>query len=110
MLRVGIVDVLDIVNIADIADVVDIGMDIADIGMDITDIAMGIADVVDSADIVDRMLRTLRWKQVDVYKVSRGCPVTLSRDYTRKTKTMDWENKNRDRVQLEIPQTVIVLQ
>ena len=69
MLRVGIADVLGIVNIADIADVADIGTDIADIGTDI-------ADVVDSADIADRMLRTLRWKQVDAYKVSRGCPVT----------------------------------
>ena len=37
---------------------------------------MGIADVVDSADIADRKLRTVRWKQVDMYKVSRGCPVT----------------------------------
>ena len=33
-----------------------IGIDIVDIDMDIVDIAMGIADVVDSADIVDRML------------------------------------------------------
>ena len=77
MLRVGIVDVLGIVNIVDIADVADIGTDIADIGTDITDIAMGIADVVDSADIADRMLRTLRWKQVDAYKVLWGCPVTV---------------------------------
>ena len=53
-----------------------IGTDIADIGTDIADIATGIADIVDSADIADRMLRTLRWKQVDAYKVSRGCPVT----------------------------------
>ena len=57
-------------NIANIADVADIGTDIADIGTDITDIATGIADVVDSADIADRILRTLRWKQVDAYKVS----------------------------------------
>ena len=78
VLRVGIVDVLGIINIADIADVADIGTDIADIGTDIADIAMGIADVVDSADIADRMLRTLRWKQVDAYKVLRGCPVTVS--------------------------------
>ena len=70
-------DVLGIVNIADIADIVDIGMDIVDIGTDIADIAMGIADVVDSVDIADWMLRMLRWKQVDVYKVSRGCPVTV---------------------------------
>ena len=69
-------DILGIVNIADIADVADIGTDIADIGMDIADIAMGIADVVNSADIADRMLRTLRWKQVDVYKVLQGCPIT----------------------------------
>ena len=79
MLRVGITDILGIANIANIADVADIGTDIADIGTDIADIAMGIADVVDSADIADRMLRTLRWKQVDAYKVSRGCPVTLYR-------------------------------
>ena len=76
VLRVGIADVLGIANIADIADVTDIGTDIADIGTDITDIVTGIADVVDSTDIVDRMLRTLRWKQVNVYKVLRGCPVT----------------------------------
>ena len=31
-------------------------MDITDISMDIADIAMGIMDVIDSADIVDRML------------------------------------------------------
>ena len=37
-------------------------MDITDIGMDIADIAMGIADVIDSADIADRILRTLQWK------------------------------------------------
>ena len=77
VLRVGIVDILGIANIMDIADVADIGMDIADISTDIADIAMGIADIVDSADIVDWMLRTLRWKRVDVYKVSRGCPVTI---------------------------------
>ena len=76
MLRAGIADVLGIVNIADIVDVADICTDIADIGTDIADIATGIADVMDSADIADRMLRTLRWKQVDAYKVSRGCPVT----------------------------------
>ena len=76
VLRAGIANVSGIANIADIADIADIGTDIADIGMDITDIATGIADVVESADIADRMLRTLRWKQVDAYKVSRGCPVT----------------------------------
>ena len=70
MLKAGIVDVLGIANIADIADVADIGTDIADISTDI-------ADVVNSADIVDRMLRTLRWKQVDAYKVSRGCSVIV---------------------------------
>ena len=70
MLRAGIADVLGIANIVNITDVVDIGTDIADIGTDIADIATGIADVVDSADIADRMLRTLRWKQVDAYKVS----------------------------------------
>ena len=87
VLRAGIVDVLGIANIADIADVADIGTDIADIGTDIADIgtdivdiAMGIADVVDSADIIDWMLRTLQWKQVDAYKVSRGCPVTILPD------------------------------
>ena len=77
MLRAEIADILGIANIADSADVADIGMDIADIGTDIMDIAMGITDVVNSADIADRMLRTLQWKQVDAYKVLRGCPVTL---------------------------------
>ena len=77
MLRVGIADVLGIVNIADIVDVADIGTDIADIGTDIVDIAMGITDIMDSADIVDWMLRTLRWKQVDVYKVSQGYPIIV---------------------------------
>ena len=77
MLKVGIADILGIANIADIADVADIGINIADIGTDIADIIMGIADVVDSVDIVDWMLRTLRWKQVNVYKVSRGCPITV---------------------------------
>ena len=70
VLRVGIADILGIANIADIADIADISTDIADIGTDIADIAMGIADVVDSADIADRILRTLRWKQIDTYKVS----------------------------------------
>ena len=64
MLRAGITDVLGIANIADVVDIgtdiADIGTDIADIGTDIADIATGIADVVDSADIADRMLRTLR--------------------------------------------------
>ena len=78
VLRAGIADVLGIVNIADIVDVADICTDIADIGTDIADIATGIADIVDSADIADWMLRTLRWKQVDAYKVSRGCPVTVA--------------------------------
>ena len=67
VLRVRIAGVLGIVNI----------IDITDIGIDIADIAMGITDVVNSADIADRMLRTLQWKQVDVYKVSRGYPVTV---------------------------------
>ena len=75
VLRVGITDISGIINIADIADVADISTDIADISTDIADIAIGIADVVNSADIADRMLRTLRWKQVDAYKVSQGCPV-----------------------------------
>ena len=44
---------MGIINIADIVDVADIGMDIADIAMDIM-------DVVNSADIADWMLRTLR--------------------------------------------------
>ena len=70
VLRVGIADILGITNIADIADV-------ADIGTDIMDIATDIADVVNSADIADRMLRTLQWKQVDAYKVLQGCPVTV---------------------------------
>ena len=77
VLRVGIADILGITNIADIADIMDIGMDIADISIDIADIAMGITDVVNSVDIVDWMLRTLQWKQVDVYKVSWGCPVII---------------------------------
>ena len=36
--------------------------------------------------------------------------VTPGRDYTGKTETVDWENKDRDGVQLEIPQTITVLQ
>ena len=52
MLRAGIADILGIANIADIADIANIN----------TDIATGITDVVNSADIVDWMLRTLRWK------------------------------------------------
>ena len=58
-------------NIVDIADV-------ADIGTDIADIAMGIADIVNSVDIADWILQTLRWKQVDVYKVLRGYPIIVS--------------------------------
>ena len=54
-------------------------MDIADISTDIADIAIGIADVVNSADIADWILQTLQWKQVNAYKVSRGCPVTVYR-------------------------------
>ena len=77
VLRVGITDVLGIVNIVDIVDVADIGTDIADIGTDIADIAIGIADVIDSADIADRILRILRWKQVDAYKVSWEYPITV---------------------------------
>ena len=73
VLRVGIADVLGITNIVDITDVANIS---ADIGTDIADIAMGIADVVNSVDIVDWMLRTLGWKQVNVYKVLQGCPMT----------------------------------
>ena len=62
VLRAGIADILGIANIADIAGV--------------ADIATGIADIVtDIADIADRVLRTLRWKQVGAYKVLRGCPV-----------------------------------
>ena len=52
MLRTGIADVSGIVNIVDIADIVNI------------------------AGIADRMLRTLRWKQVGAYKMLWGCPVT----------------------------------
>ena len=75
----GIANIADIADVADIGtDIADIGTDIADIGMDIADIAIGITDVVNSADIADWMLRTLRWKQVDAYKVLWGCPVTLS--------------------------------
>ena len=64
MLGAGIADVSGIANIANIADVADITTGIADI-------------VTDIAGIADRVLRTLRWKQVGVYKVSRGCPVTM---------------------------------
>ena len=60
---------MSITNIADIADVADISTDITDIGTDIADITTGIADIVDSADIADWILRILRWKQVDAYKV-----------------------------------------
>ena len=70
VLGAGIADVSGITNIADIADVADIATGIADIVTDIADI------VTDIAGIVDRVLRTLRWKQVGVYKVSWGCPVT----------------------------------
>ena len=76
--RVEIIDILGIINITNIVDVADISMDITDISTDIADIAIGIADVVDSVDIADWILRTLRWKQVDVYKVLWGCPVTHS--------------------------------
>ena len=74
VLRAGIMDISGITNIANIADVADISTDITDIGTDIADITTGIADVVDSADIADQILR---WKQVDAYKVSWGCPVTV---------------------------------
>ena len=70
ILRAGITDILDIANIINIIDVADIGTDIADIGTDIMDIVIGIVDVINSADITDRILRTLRWKQVNAYKVS----------------------------------------
>ena len=69
-LKVGITDVLGIANIMDIADVANIVTDIADVATDI-------ADVVNIAGIADRMLRILWWKQVGVYKVLRGCPVTI---------------------------------
>ena len=65
MLGAGIADISSIANIADIA------TGIADIVTDITDI------VTDIAGIADRVLRTLRWKQVGAYKVLRGCPVTF---------------------------------
>ena len=77
VLRAGIADILSIANIADITDVADIGIDIADISTDIADIAIGITDVVNSADITDRILQTLRWKQVNAYKVSQGCPIIV---------------------------------
>ena len=68
--RVGIADVSGIANIADIAD-------IADIATGIADIITGIADIVtDITGIADQVLRTLWWKQVGTYKVSRGCPMT----------------------------------
>ena len=56
VLKAGIADISGIINITDIADVADI--------------------VTDITGIADRVLRTLRWKQVGVYKVSWGCPVT----------------------------------
>ena len=72
VLKAGIADVLGITNIVDIAD-------IADIATGITDIVTDIADIVtDIAGIADRVLRILQWKQVGVYKVSRGCPMTNS--------------------------------
>ena len=77
ILRVGIADILGIANITDITDVADIGTDITDISTDIVDIATGITDIVNSADIVDWILRMLRWKQVDMYKVSQGYPVAV---------------------------------
>ena len=54
---------LGIANIANIAGIADIITDIADIVMDI-------------AGIADRVLQTLRWKQVGMYKVLQGCPIT----------------------------------
>ena len=57
-------------NIADIADVADIAIGIADIVTDITDI------VIDIAGIADQVLWILWWKQVGIYKVLWGCPVT----------------------------------
>ena len=86
---------MGIANIIDIADVADIGTDIADIGTDIADIATGIADVVDSADIADRILRTLRWKQVDAYKVLQGCPVTVNTIGGKYFRALRRPNKNR---------------
>ena len=67
VLGAGIVDILGIANITDIADVADIATGIADI----------VTDIADIAGIADRVLRTLRWKQVGMYKVSRGYPITL---------------------------------
>jgi hypothetical protein len=69
VLRAGIIDVLGIVNIVNITDIADIATGIADIGTDIADIGTDIADIVNIADIADRILRTLWWKQVGVYKV-----------------------------------------
>ena len=70
VLGAGIADVSGIANIADITGVADIATGIADIVTDIADI------VTDIAGIAGRVLRTLWWKQVGVYKVLRGCPVT----------------------------------
>ena len=36
--------------------------------------------------------------------------VTLSHNYTKKTETVDWENRDCNKAQLEILQTVTVLQ
>ena len=53
-----------------IANIADIATGIADIVTDIADIVTDIADIVtDIAGIADRVLRTLWWKQVGVYKV-----------------------------------------
>ena len=51
-------------NIINIADITDIAIGIADIVTDIADI------IIDIAGIADRVLQTLRWKQVSMYKVS----------------------------------------
>ena len=49
---------------------------IADISS-IANIATGIADIVtDITGIASQVLQMLWWKQVGIYKVSRGCPVT----------------------------------
>ena len=66
-------------NIIDIADIADIATGIADIATGIADIVTDIADIVtDIAGIADWVLQTLRWKQVGVYKVLYGCPVTYT--------------------------------
>ena len=62
----------------------------------------GIADVVNIADIADRMLRTLRWRQVDAYKVLRGCPVIVSYKHIYKIFILGLINLNQSAKTLDL--------